>query len=125
MPTSQEDRGYINRHRRGPLIQGAFKLKYLNESVSFGASVQVLWGLTLCSLVGLSQGPALELEARVAAQRESKASQLFEPVKRRKLHIASEDTANPGVQARDLKDRATLRVSLLAAASNVGHHRIA
>ncbi|KAK9864783.1 hypothetical protein WJX84_010408 [Apatococcus fuscideae] len=78
---SRESKGYVFKHRRGPLIQG------------------------------LSRGPALELEARLAAQKEAEGHQSIEGVKRRKVQVAQVDRANPGVRMRDLKDRATLRIS--------------
>ena len=63
------------------------------------------------SVAGLSTGPALELEARLAAQKEAEGHQSIEGVKRRKVQVAQVDRANPGVRMRDLKDRATLRVT--------------
>ncbi|KAK9839915.1 hypothetical protein WJX74_000289 [Apatococcus lobatus] len=83
MDNSRVPTGYVNLHRRGPLIEG------------------------------LSSGPAFELEARIAAARDAGDlfTEQEQAAKRRRLQIPRENQANAGVHLRDLQDRSTLRTA--------------
>ena len=65
----------------------------------------------ILSCVGLSHGPALELEARLAAARDVEGFQVERvAAKRRKLQTSKEQQSNKGVHIRDLQDRSKHRV---------------